>query len=180
MEKYDTYSTEDAPCRKICLDRNFRSRPQVLDSVNDLFYRIMKRDVGGVEYDAAAALYPGADYPDAFETDAYKTRILLADSGAQSLEENGVVLFPDAPTERGVKHVQELCHCLEQGYEAAVVFVVQMSGMRYFTPNRRTHAAFAEALERAEACGVRMLALSCEVTPESLAINGEIPIHLAG
>ena len=97
-----------------------------------------------------------------------------------TLEEKGVVLFPDAPTERGVKHVQELCHCLEQGYEAAIVFVVQMSGMRYFTPNRRTHAAFAEALERAEAFGVRMLALSCEVTPESLAINGEIPIHLAG
>ena len=79
-----------------------------------------------------------------------------------------------------MKHVQELCHCLEQGYEAAIVFVVQMSGMRYFTPNRRTHAAFAEALERAEACGVRMLALSCEVTPESLVINGERPIHLAG
>ena len=89
MEKYDTYSTEDAPCRKICLDRNFRSRPQVLDSVNDLFYRIMKRDVGGVEYDAAAALYPGADYPRTSEPDAYKTRILLADSGAESLEENG-------------------------------------------------------------------------------------------
>ncbi|MGM9569144.1 MAG: DNA/RNA nuclease SfsA [Phascolarctobacterium sp.] len=97
-----------------------------------------------------------------------------------TLEENGVVMFPDAPTERGVKHVEELCHCLEQGYVAAIVFVVQMSGMRYFTPNRRTHAAFAEALERAAACGVQMLALSCEVTPDSLAINGEIPIHLAG
>lgn len=97
-----------------------------------------------------------------------------------TLEEKGVVMFPDAPTERGVKHVQELCHCLEQGYEAVIIFVVQMSGMCYFTPNRRTHAAFADALERAEACGVRMLALSCAVTPESLAINGEIPIHLAG
>lgn len=90
MEKYDTFSTEDAPCRKICLDRNFRSRPQVLDSVNDLFYRIMKRDVGGVEYDDAAALYPGADYPASAEADAYKTRILLADSGTEELEENGI------------------------------------------------------------------------------------------
>lgn len=89
MEKYETYSTQDGPCRKICLDRNFRSRPQVLDSVNDLFYRMMKRDVGGVEYDAAAALYPGADYPDAPGEDAYKTRILLADSGAQGMEESG-------------------------------------------------------------------------------------------
>ena len=61
-----------------------------------------------------------------------------------TLEEKGVVMFPDAPTERGVKHVQELCHCLEEeGYGAAIIFVVQMSGMRYFTPNRRTHLAFA-------------------------------------
>ena len=98
-----------------------------------------------------------------------------------TLEEKGVVMFPDAPTERGVKHVQELCHCLEEeGYGAAIIFVVQMSGMRYFTPNRRTHLAFAEALERAEACGVKLLALTCAVTPDSLAINGEIPIHLAG
>ena len=111
------------------------------------------------------------------ETEAKK---MFIEVKGVTLEEKGVVMFPDAPTERGVKHVQELCHCLEQGYEAAIVFVVQMSGMRYFTPNRRTHAAFAEALERAEACGVCMLALSCEVTPESLAINGEIPIHLAG
>ena len=111
------------------------------------------------------------------ETEAKK---MFIEVKGVTLEEKGVVMFPDAPTERGVKHVQELCHCLEQGYEAAIVFVVQMSGMRYFTPNRRTHAAFAEALERAEACGVGMLALSCEVTPKSLAINGEIPIHLAG
>ena len=111
------------------------------------------------------------------ETEAKK---MFIEVKGVTLEEKGVVMFPDAPTERGVKHVQELCHCLEQGYEAAIVFVVQMSGMRYFTPNRRTHAAFAEALKRAAACGVRMLALSCEVTPESLAINGEIPIHLAG
>ena len=111
------------------------------------------------------------------ETEAKK---MFIEVKGVTLEEKGVVMFPDAPTERGVKHVQELCHCLEQGYEAAIVFVVQMSGMRYFTPNRRTHAAFAEALERAEACGVRLLALTCAVSPESLAINGEIPIHLAG
>lgn len=108
------------------------------------------------------------------------TKKMFIEVKGVTLEENGVVMFPDAPTERGVKHVQELCACVEQGYAAVVIFVVQMSGMRYFTPNRRTHLAFAEALERAEACGVRMLALSCAVTPDSLAINGEIPIHLAG
>ena len=111
------------------------------------------------------------------ETEAKK---MFIEVKGVTLEEKGVVMFPDAPTERGVKHVQELCHCLEQGYEAAIIFVVQMSGSRYFTPNRRTHAAFATALEQAAASGVQLLALTCAVTPDSLTINGKIPIHLAG
>ena len=111
------------------------------------------------------------------ETEAKK---MFIEVKGVTLEEKGVVMFPDAPTERGVKHVQELCHCLEQGYEAAIVFVVQMSGMRYFTPNRRTHAAFATALEQAAASGVQLMALTCAVTPDSLIINGTLPIHLAG
>lgn len=89
MEKYDTYTEEASPCRKVCLKQNFRSRSQVLDSVNDLFYRIMQRDVGGVEYDRDAALYPGAAYPDAPQKDAYRTRILLADSAAECLDASG-------------------------------------------------------------------------------------------
>ena len=111
------------------------------------------------------------------ETEAKK---MFIEVKGVTLEEKGVVMFPDAPTERGVKHVQELCHCLEQGYEAAIVFVVQMSGSRYFTPNRRTHAAFATALEQAAASGVQLMALTCAVTPDSLTINGTLPIHLAG
>ena len=111
------------------------------------------------------------------ETEAKK---MFIEVKGVTLEEKGVVMFPDAPTERGVKHVQELCHCLEQGYEAAIIFVVQMSGSRYFTPNRRTHAAFATALEQAAASGVQLMALTCAVTPDSLIINGTLPIHLAG
>ena len=111
------------------------------------------------------------------ETEAKK---MFIEVKGVTLEEKGVVMFPDAPTERGVKHVQELCHCLEQGYEATIIFVVQMSGSRYFTPNRRTHAAFATALEQAAASGVQLMALTCAVTPDSLIINGTLPIHLAG
>ena len=111
------------------------------------------------------------------ETEAKK---MFIEVKGVTLEDKGVVMFPDAPTERGVKHVQELCHCLEQGYEAAIIFVVQMSGSRYFTPNRRTHAAFATALEQAAASGVQLMALTCAVTPDSLIINGTLPIHLAG
>ena len=111
------------------------------------------------------------------ETEAKK---MFIEVKGVTLEEKGVVMFPDAPTERGVKHVQELCHSLEQGYEAAIIFVVQMSGSRYFTPNRRTHAAFATALEQAAASGVQLMAMTCAVTPDSLIINGTLPIHLAG
>ena len=63
MEKYDTYSQADSEKQRIDLDRNFRSREEVLDATNYVFEQIMHKNVGGVEYDARAALYPGADYP---------------------------------------------------------------------------------------------------------------------
>lgn len=95
-----------------------------------------------------------------------------------TLEDNGVVRFPDAPTERGVKHLQELCACVETGYRAAVVFVVQMEGMKYFEPNDVTHPQFGEALRQASAAGVQVLAYECKVTPDSLSITKAIPVRL--
>ena len=62
-----------------------------------------------------------------------------------TLEENGIAMFPDAPTERGIKHLDELAQAVRYGYAAAVIFVIQMRGVTRFTPNRRTHAAFAES-----------------------------------
>ena len=96
-----------------------------------------------------------------------------------TLEENGVVLFPDAPTQRGVKHLRELCRCQEEGYGACVLFVVQMSGVRYFTPNRHTHPEFAQALEEAALQGVRLEAVDCLVTPQSLIPREPVEIRLA-
>ena len=63
-----------------------------------------------------------------------------------TLEENGIVKFPDAPTERGIKHIEELCEATKEGYEAYIFFVIQMKGVRYFTPNMETQPAFGEAL----------------------------------
>ena len=136
---------------------------------------VAKEPFGQITYLKPECKHGDSRFDFYLETEAKK--IFIEVKGG-TLEEKGVVMFPDAPTERGVKHVQELRHCLEQGYEAVVIFVVQMEGMRYFTPNRRTHAAFAEALERAEACGVKLLALTCAVTPDSLTINGAIPVQL--
>ncbi len=73
-----------------------------------------------------------------------------------TLEEENVAYFPDAPTERGVKHIKELCGCLQDGYDAYLVFVIQMKGISSFRPNDRTHRAFGDALRRAEREGVQL------------------------
>lgn len=95
-----------------------------------------------------------------------------------TLEEDGHARFPDAPTLRGVKHLEELVLCRQEGYEAAVCFVLQMAGMKDFAPNDATHPAFGEALRRAAAQGVEVLAMECAVTPDSLSILQPVPVRL--
>ena len=95
-----------------------------------------------------------------------------------TLEEDGVVRFPDAPSERAVKHVEELIHAVQEGYEAYVFFVIQMRNVRYFTPNRDTHPAFADALARAKNAGVQILAYDCRVGYDSIEIAEEVPVVL--
>ena len=95
-----------------------------------------------------------------------------------TLEEDGVVRFPDAPSERAVKHVEELKAAVEDGYEAYVFFVVQMKDVRFFTPNMDTHPAFGEALADAAEHGVHVLAYDCEVERESIHIVKPVPVVL--
>ena len=95
-----------------------------------------------------------------------------------TLEENGEVRFPDAPTERGVKHLHGLQRAVEQGYGAAVCFVIQMKGVTHFRPNDLTHPAFGQALREASAAGVQVLAYDCVVTPESLRMDEPVPVIL--
>lgn len=95
-----------------------------------------------------------------------------------TLEEDGIVRFPDAPTERGVKHVEELCHAVSEGYEAYVIFVIQMDKVSYFTPNERTHKAFGDALRKAKKSGVHILAYDCKVKKDSISLYKEVPVIL--
>lgn len=95
-----------------------------------------------------------------------------------TLEEDGSVYFPDAPTERGVKHIEELIAAVENGYEAVLCFVIQMQGVSFLAPNDRTHAAFGVALRKAEKAGVSLCAYDCVVTPEMLGMGEKVPIHL--
>lgn len=95
-----------------------------------------------------------------------------------TLENDGIAAFPDAPTERGVKHINELIKAKNSGYNAYILFVVQMSGMKYLIPNDETHKAFGDALRLADSCGVNVHAYECAVEPDSLDIIGEISVKL--
>lgn len=95
-----------------------------------------------------------------------------------TLEEGGWTYFPDAPTERGVKHLEELLRARQEGYEAAVCIIIQMAAVDGFSPNDRTHPAFGEALRRAAAGGVEVLAYACDVTPEEVRMTAPVPVKL--
>lgn len=95
-----------------------------------------------------------------------------------TLEEDGIARFPDAPTERGVKHVLELCQCAQEGYEAYIFFLIQMKGVRQLEPNWKTHEAFGIALQEAQKCGVKILAYDSVVTEDSIYVGAQIPVKL--
>lgn len=95
-----------------------------------------------------------------------------------TLEQDGIARFPDAPTERGVKHLRELIACREAGFEAWVAFIVQMKGVTRLEPNRDTHAAFGDALRDARDAGVHILALDCRVTPGEVWVDQVLPVML--
>lgn len=95
-----------------------------------------------------------------------------------TLEENGEIRFPDAPTERGVKHIQELTEALKEGYNAYIIFVIQMKDVLYFTPNDSTHKAFGDALRMANRAGVKILAMDCHVTVDSLELGEFVEVRL--
>ena len=108
----------------------------------------------------------------------HQGRRFFAEVKGVTLEEDGVVRFPDAPTQRGAKHLRGLRACLDEGYEAWAVFVIQMKDVLFFEPNRKTDPTFAEALTAAAAAGVKILALDCFVTADSLAIADPVPVKL--
>lgn len=95
-----------------------------------------------------------------------------------TLENNGIASFPDAPTERGVKHIEELIALKKQGYGAAILFVIQMKGVSEFRPNDITHRAFGDALRRAEKAGVDIYAFDSVITPDSITIDKPVEVKL--
>lgn len=95
-----------------------------------------------------------------------------------TLEEGGAARFPDAPTERGVKHIRELRRAAEAGLDATLFFVIQMENVQTMAPNDETHPAFGAVLREAAAHGVRVCAYDCTVTADSIALRRPVPVML--
>lgn len=112
-----------------------------------------------------------------FYAETPEKRIFIEVKGV-TLEENGIALFPDAPTLRGTKHLGELAKAVSQGYEAHAVFVIQMKGCSVFRPNHRTDPAFAQALAQAAQAGVHLWALDCQITESGMVIDAPVKIEL--
>lgn len=114
-----------------------------------------------------------------FQDEKSNDHKMLIEVKGCTLEKAGAALFPDAPTLRGLKHVRELTAFQKSGeYECMVLLIVQMKGCSFFTPNHDTHPEFAEALKEARNAGVKILAVECEVTPNSLVAEGEIEVRV--
>lgn len=103
-------------------------------------------------------------------------KIFIEIKGA-TLENNGVVMFPDAPTQRGLKHISELIEVKKKGYEAYIIFVIQMENAKYFMPNYITHKAFADKLKECDDNGVNVAAFDTIVTEKSIVLNNEVEVR---
>lgn len=95
-----------------------------------------------------------------------------------TLESDGICAFPDAPTERGVKHLKGLTQAVQDGYGGYVLFVIQMSDVKYLHPNDATDPAFGKALREAAAAGVQVIAMDCAVTESSMTIGKPVEVRL--
>lgn len=131
-------------------------------------------------------LYPAAELHPEHTVGESRLDFYLTDGNASryvevkgvTLEKGGVAMFPDAPTVRGIKHLDTLISLAGKGVSASMLFIIQMKGVSCFGPNRETHAAFADKLLEAKASGVEIIAYDCVVTEDSMTADSPVPIML--
>jgi len=133
------------------------------------------RYIDGITYIKPEAKHGGSRFDFYVESEHSKTFIEVK---GVTLEKDGVAMFPDAPTERGIKHLNELAQSIRHGYDAHVVFIIQMQGIHLFMPNYETHYEFGDALAKAQAAGVRVSAFDCDVTPDSLVVGNPVLVKV--
>lgn len=133
-----------------------------------------------------ARIFPGCDIKPECKYGSSRFDFYVEGNGRKAFAEvkgvtlfrDGRALFPDAPTERGVKHVRELAGCISRGYEAYILFVIQSGKDVVFSPNDETHSQFGDALRQAKSQGVHIIAVNCDVTADSMVVRGEIPTEI--
>ncbi len=113
-----------------------------------------------------------------FYLETAEERKIFIEVKGVTLEEEGVARFPDAPTLRGIKHMKELEQAVQQGYEAYILFVIQMKGIKWFEPNDRTHLEFGDTLRQVAKNGVGVLAYDCSITKESVELDMPVEVRL--
>ena len=122
------------------------------------------------QYDAVVPEYTYGDSRIDFYMERGAERTLMEVKGC-TLEREGIGYFPDAPTDRGVKHLRELAKAVKDGYRAALAFAIQMDGITEVRPNIGTHPEFGDAMREAQEAGVEILFLSCHVEPDGLTVK---------
>lgn len=142
---------------------------------NKVFGEWIESYFKNVTYVKPEAKYKNSRFDFYIEADERK---IFAEVKGVTLENDGEVKFPDAPTLRGVKHLNELSDCIFEGFEAYVFFIVQMKDVKYFSPNRKTHPEFAAALEKALENGVNVCCVDCNVSPDSLTVGDFVPVKI--
>ncbi len=136
----------------------------------------MAFDFGNISYISPEKTFGDSRFD--FRLTDKEGRICWMEVKGVTLEEDGIARFPDAPTERGVKHVGELVKAAKAGDSAGIVFVIQMKGIKEFRPNDETHRAFGDALRKAFREGVKVLAFDCHVKPDSAVIRDRVQVIL--
>ena len=131
--------------------------------------KVVREWLNTQEYDIVIPEYTYGDSRIDFYMERGKRRYLMEVKGC-TLEVDGIGYFPDAPTERGVKHLRELTKSIKEGYHAILAFAIQMDGISKVRPNTAMHPAFGEAFEEAKSAGVEILFLRCHVEPDSLTV----------
>ena len=133
---------------------------------------VVKEWLGKQDYDKVVPEYTYGESRIDFYMEHGKERYLMEVKGC-TLEIDDTGYFPDAPTERGAKHLRELAKAAESGINAAIAFVIQMDGVSEVKPNTATDPEFSKAFEDAKAAGVKVLFLKCHVEPDELEIVGD-------
>ncbi|HQL36415.1 MAG TPA: DNA/RNA nuclease SfsA [Bacillota bacterium] len=148
--------------------------------VEEAVRRGLIEEIGAYEYVKREVSYQNSRF-DLFlkkHEESGKSESCYIEVKGVTLEEDGVAMFPDAPTERGARHLKELADARKEGYRAAVIFLVQMENIKYFTPNKLMDVGFYEALAYAHSEGVEVLSYNCRVSEKEIVIDERVEVVL--